>query len=79
MQFKFAQLASFGALLLFLCVSARAAAADLGYIDELVSQAETLELESDRQWMTLLHYRRVLGGYESYVDSPAFFLAEKAQ
>ncbi len=79
MQFEFARLACLVVALFVMFASSKAEAADHRYLDELVSQSETLKLAGQRQWITLLHYRPVIGGYESYVDSPAFFLDGKGK
>lgn len=41
----------------------------------LVREALELHLERDPYWHVLLHYRRTVSGYRSYVDDPRFFLA----
>ncbi len=43
---------------------------------DLVAAARTRKLALDREWLRLVHYRpRLLGGFESDADGPAFFLA----
>jgi hypothetical protein len=52
-----------------------------GYADPppvaaLIRQANEANLADSRAWHLLLHYRpRLLGGYKSQIDEPAFFLA----
>lgn len=79
MQFEFARLVCLVVALFVMFASSKAEAADPRYLDELVSHSEALTLAEHRQWSTLLHYRSVIGGYESFVDSPAFFLAPEGK
>ncbi len=45
-------------------------------VDRLIAEARTRRLAEEPEWLTLLHYRRGwLGGWESMVDDPRFFLA----
>ncbi len=47
------------------------------YLQELLERARQKNLHQQRYWHLLLHYRRgLLGGYESEVDDPGFFLSE---
>ncbi len=41
----------------------------------LQQRALTLKLHERRYWQVLLHYRKKLGGWESQIDDPEFFLA----
>lgn len=45
------------------------------YVDVLVSTARDTNLQSDRYWDVLLHYKRAGSGKKSLVDDPKFFLA----
>lgn len=49
---------------------------ELKYKDYLKDKAIKLELYKDRYWQILLHYKRTLKGYESYIDDSKFFLSE---
>ncbi len=47
---------------------------------ELAARARQLRLAEDRQWLRLGHWRaRFLGGWESEVDGPAFFLSPRGK
>jgi hypothetical protein len=46
------------------------------YLDDLVARARSQDLAHDRAWLRLGRWRpRLLGGHESEVDAPEFFLA----
>lgn len=48
---------------------------DAAYLAELSACARDQHLHADSYWHILLHYQKGLGGYESLIDDPAFFLA----
>ena len=54
-----------------------AASTDNAYLEGLISQAETLNLDAAPAWLALVHYRPdwIGTGHHSLVDSPDFFLA----
>ncbi|OFX21861.1 MAG: hypothetical protein A2V77_20290 [Anaeromyxobacter sp. RBG_16_69_14] len=55
---------------------ARAVEPDPRYLDELVGAARAAGVARDQGWLRLGHWRsRLLGGFESEADGPAFFLA----
>ncbi len=47
------------------------------YLDQLIDDAETLELSAEPAWRALVHYRPdwLGSGYHSLIDSPGFFQA----
>ena len=46
------------------------------YLEDLLRRAQAASLHEQRYWRLLLHYRsNWLGGYESEIDEPGFFLA----
>jgi uncharacterized protein DUF4105 len=50
------------------------------YLQELQQRARALSLHEQRYWRLLLHYRPDwIGGYESEVDEPGFFLASRGK
>jgi hypothetical protein len=54
--------------------AAPACAAESGYIEELVARAQALQLSTDRDWLSLVHYKPASGGgYESQADDAEFF------
>ncbi len=51
-----------------------------GYRDELIQQARTARLASEREWHLLLHYREnILGGMSSEQDDAGFFLSPQGK
>src|SRR5512142_2911994 len=64
----------FAAIVLFSLFPLAAMGND-AYVDVLVSTARDTNLESDRYWDVLLHYKRAGSGKKSLVDDPKFFLA----
>jgi len=47
-----------------------------GYLEQLQRKAAEKELHKSREWAVLLHYKeKILGGTESLIDDPKFFLA----
>ncbi len=46
---------------------------------ELIERAQALDLQSDRYWHTLLHYKNTFHGLVSLIDDPKFFLAENGK
>ncbi|HQH29242.1 MAG TPA: DUF4105 domain-containing protein, partial [Oligoflexia bacterium] len=50
-------------------------AQDSAYLAELIADARQRNLADSPEWQTLLHYRRVLGGMESFADDETFFNA----
>ena len=50
------------------------------YLQDLLRRAHALSLHEQRYWRLLLHYRPDwLGGYESEIDEPGFFLASNGK
>jgi hypothetical protein len=50
------------------------------YLQDLLRRAHALSLPEQRYWRLLLHYRPDwLGGYESEIDEPGFFLASNGK
>jgi uncharacterized protein DUF4105 len=45
------------------------------YVDVLAATAREMNLQSDRYWDVLLHYKRSGSGKKSLIDDPRFFLA----
>jgi len=73
-------------LALALCVFFLNAGASSGqdsspfYLQDLLRRAHALSLHEQRYWRLLLHYRPDwLGGYESEIDEPGFFLASNGK
>lgn len=61
-------------LILTALFAVTAYAADSGYVEELVEKSRTLNLASDRYWLSLVHYKPALGGgYKSQADDAEFF------
>jgi hypothetical protein len=61
-------------LILVALFTVPAHAADSGYVEDLVERSRTLNLASDRYWLSLVHYKPVLGGgYKSQADDAEFF------
>lgn len=49
-------------------------AADSAYVEELLEESRTLGLDSDRHWLSMVHYEPVFGGgYKSQADDVEFF------
>ena len=70
--------------LTFFCIEApdaQATSADSAYLDELIAEAEALDLAAAPAWHALLHYRpdKLGSGHHSLIDSPGFFLAESGK
>ncbi|MGB0954467.1 MAG: DUF4105 domain-containing protein [Panacagrimonas sp.] len=65
------------ALLLLSCAFSVRAERTHDYLEQLKQQAKEQRLHQQAQWQRLMHYRdrRFLGGVESTVDFPGFFLA----
>lgn len=49
------------------------------YKQYLLKQALSLKLHEERYWHILLHYKKTLSGYESFIDDPKFFLSERGK
>ena len=61
-------------LFLTVLVAPPGAAQPAGYADELITSAHDLNLAADPDWLSLVHYKRGLGGgYTSQADDPVFF------
>lgn len=56
-------------------VPAGVCAAVVSSFDEALRVAEEKNLQADRYWNILLHYRETLTGRESLIDDPQFFLS----
>ena len=49
-------------------------AGDNSYVEELVERSHTLNLASDRYWLSMVHYKPALGGgFKSQADDARFF------
>jgi hypothetical protein len=61
-------------LMLAALAAVPACAADSDYVAALLERSHTLDLAGDRYWLSLVHYKPVLGGgYESQADDARFF------
>jgi len=60
-------------------LSGWAAAGTVPDVIQLQQQAERLQLQDQRYWQVLLHYRKAGAGWESQIDDPDFFFAKSGK